>query len=78
LWFVKGLEDNNPAESAKVSKAKDSKGSDDLDDNDTIDNSKKPDVDGSVVATAGAERGPQSTIHTNLSMLSLNVSLYVL
>jgi hypothetical protein len=36
---------------------------------------KDVETDGSVVATYEVERGPQSSIHTNLSLLSLNVSL---
>ena len=71
---MKGLE-NNPPDSAKISKTKDSKGSEESTDRDKTGFTEQPGVDESAVATSGADRGPQSTIHTNLSMLSMNVSV---
>lgn len=41
---------------------------------DESEDKKNVDTDGSMVMTYEVERGPQSSIHTNLSLLSLNVS----
>jgi hypothetical protein len=71
--FFQGLE-NTASDTAKMPKANDLEGGKDVMDTDEPEDKKNVDSDGSLVATYEVERGPQSSIHTNLSLLSLNVS----
>ena len=38
---------------------------------------RQSEIDGDVVTTCGPDRGPQSSIHTNFSMLNLSVSIFM-
>lgn len=72
LFTLQGLE-NVPPDATKLSKAADSKVLKDAMDIDEPSDALAK-IDGETIATCETERGPQSTIHCNLSMLSLNVS----
>lgn len=71
--FPQGME-NAARDAAKTSKMNDSNAGKDLMETEECEDKTKLDSDGPVVATCEVQRGPQSSIHTNLSLLSLNVS----